>query len=332
MPESPKESIFPETENSDPVNEGSATPGGEGPVTPRRRGNWLGFMIFKAVARVLGLRGAYGLLYFVCFHYLLFDRQAVSSCMPYVRRRFPQRGRFGRQLEVYRIFISQGRNLIDRFYLISGAGRFDIDILGYDRIKSILQGSTKGLVLLTAHVGNWQTSMAGLEKFKRRVHLMMRPEQNEAVSEALSVDGGGEMINVISPDGYLGGVLEALKAINEGDFVSIMGDRPYGAETVEADFLGGKVNFPYGAFSIAASAGCPVVVLLTAKDGPRRYVVDVTTVIDTVYTDRRDKKRDLTLWAGEFASALERYVDKYPYQWFVFEDLWASGKAGDTNK
>jgi len=300
---------------------------------PKKRGNRLGFMIFKAAARVFGLGGAYGLLYFVCLHYILFDRQAVSLCMPYVRRRFPQRGRLGRLMEVYRIFLSQGRNLIDRFYLVSGAGGFDIDILGYDRIKAILQGPTrKGLVLLTAHVGNWQTSMAGLGKFGRRVHLMMRPEHNEAVRESLSVDGGGEMINVISPDGYLGGVLEALKAIKDGDFVSIMGDRPYGAGTVEAEFLGGKVSFPYGAFSIAASAGCPVVVLLTAKDGPRRYVVDVTTVIDTVYTDRRDKKRDIERWVGRFASALESYADKYPYQWFVFEDLWAPGKGGDEDK
>ena len=295
-------------------------------VTPRKRGNRLGFMIFKAAARAFGLRGAYGLLYFVCLYYVLFDRAAVRSAMPYIRRRFRGRGPVGRLLEAYRLFISQGRNLIDRFYMISGSGQFDIDILGYDRIKSILQGPTpKGLVLLTAHVGNWQTSMAGLKEFGRKVHLMMRPEQNEAVREALSVDGAGESIGIISPDGYLGGVLEALKAIKAGEFVSIMGDRAYGAETVETELLGSKVRFPYGAFSIAASAGCPVVVLLTAKTGPMKYVVDVTTVIDAVYTDRRSRMRDMERWAGEFASALERYVEKYPYQWFVFHDIWSAG-------
>jgi len=293
-------------------------------VKVKKRGNRLGFMAFKAAARVFGLRGAYGLLYFVCLYYVLFDRAAVRSAIPYIKRRFPGRGPAGRLLEAYRLFISQGRNLIDRFYMVSGAGKFDIDILGYDRIKSFLQGPTpKGLVLLTAHVGNWQTSMAGLELFGRKVHLMMRPEHNEAVREALSVDGGGERIGIISPDGYLGGVLEALKAIKDGDMVSIMGDRSYGAETVEVELLGGKVRFPYGAFSIAASAGCPVVVLLTAKSGPMRYVVDVTTVIETVYTDRRRKMQDIGGWVQEFASALERYAEKYPYQWFVFHDLWS---------
>jgi predicted LPLAT superfamily acyltransferase len=322
MAEKPKESLTPGEKG--PVTQGN------GSVTPRKRGNRLGFMIFRIAARAFGLKGAYGLLYFVCLYYVLFDRAAVRSSMPYIKRRFPGRGSIGRRFEAYRLFLSQGRNLIDRFYLVTGAGKFDIDILGYDRIKSILQGPTpKGLVLLTAHVGNWQTSMAGLEKFGRKVHLMMKPEQNEAVREALSVDGGGERIGIISPDGYLGGVLEALKAIREGDFVSIMGDRSYGADTVEVDFLGSKVRFPYGAFSIAASAGCPVVVLLTAKAGPRKYVVDVTTVIDAVYTNRRNRMRDFQRWAGEFASALERYVEKYPYQWFVFHDLWSPRKGGD---
>lgn len=307
------------------VDEFEAAPKGD--LTPKKRGNRLGFLIFRIAARLFGLRGAYGLLYFVCLYYVLFDRAAVRSTMPYVKRRFPGRGPLGRHMEAYRLFISQGRNLIDRFYMISGAGKFDIDILGYDRMKSFLKGpGTNGLVLLTAHVGNWQTSMAGLEEIGRKVHLMMKPEQNEAVREALSVDAGGERIGIISPDGYLGGVIEALKAIREGDLVSIMGDRAYGADTVEAEFLGAKVRFPYGAFSIAASAGCPVVVLLTAKAGPKNYVVDVTTVIEPVYTDRRSKMKDIERWVGEFASALERYVEKYPYQWFVFHDLWSPQK------
>ena len=321
MADNPKESVT--------RGEGSVTQE-KGSVTPKKRGTRLGFLIFRIAARVFGLKGAYGLLYFVCLYYVLFDRAAVRSTMPYVKRRFPGRGFIGRHLEAYRLFISQGRNLIDRFYMISGAGKFDIDILGYDRIKSILQAPTSnGLVLLTAHVGNWQTSMAGLGKFGRKVHLMMRPEQNVAVREALSVDGGGERIGIISPDGYLGGVIEALKAIRDGDFVSIMGDRAYGADTAQADFLGAKVRVPYGAFSIATSAGCPVVVLLTAKAGPKRYVVDVTTIIEPVYTDRRNKMRDMERWVGEFASALERYVEKYPYQWFVFHDLWSPQEGGD---
>jgi hypothetical protein len=39
----------------------------------RKRGNRVGFWFFRAAARAFGLRGAYGLLYFVSLYYLLFD-------------------------------------------------------------------------------------------------------------------------------------------------------------------------------------------------------------------------------------------------------------------
>ena len=58
----------------------------------RKRGNRLGFWFFHMAARVFGLRGAYGLLYFVCMHYLLFDRALVRATLAYVGRRFPEHG------------------------------------------------------------------------------------------------------------------------------------------------------------------------------------------------------------------------------------------------
>jgi len=72
-------------------------------------------MFFIIAVRVFGLRPAYGLLYPVCLYYLIFDRAAVRSCLAYVRRRFPLAGALSRLLSVYRLFVSQGIVLIDRF-------------------------------------------------------------------------------------------------------------------------------------------------------------------------------------------------------------------------
>ena len=108
--------------------------------------------------------------------------------------------------------------------------------------------------MLTAHVGNWQVAMTALREFGRTVHIMMRPEDNVAVKEALNIDSEKETIRIIYTDGAMGGVIEALKAINQGDIVSIMGDRTYGYASVEASLLGGNVRFPYGVFSLAVGS------------------------------------------------------------------------------
>ena len=184
----------------------------------RRRGNALGFWFFKTALRLFGRRGSYGLLYPVCLHYALFDRAAVKAATAYLARRVPRRGRLGLRWDACRLFVSQGRQLIDRYALMAGAVEFDIRMAGGERLREILADGG-GFVLLTAHVGNWQTVMAYLRRLNRKVKLVMRPEDNQAVQESLRLDSADDKVGVISPEGFLGGVVEAMNALGRGEIV-----------------------------------------------------------------------------------------------------------------
>ena len=291
-------------------------------VDQKKRGNRFGFWFFRLSVRISGLRGAYGFLYIVCLYYLLFDRTSFSASMAYIKRRFKNYNLFQRIYGVYRLMISQGKNLIDRYYLISGQGKFDMEFQGYDKIKHFLSNPQKGFILLTAHVGNWQVTMTALAKLERTVYLLMLPEENTAVKESLNIDGETGTVRIISAADSLGSVVEAMKVIDEGNIVSIMGDRTYGNNSIEVDFLGGKVSLPYGAFTIAAAAQCPVVVLLSAKVSEKKYITDASHVIEPRFTSRGKKREDIRGFVQEFAVILEDYVATYPFQWFVFRDIW----------
>jgi len=288
----------------------------------RNRGNRLGFWFFRSAAKIFGLRGAYGLLYFVCLYYLIVDRPVVAASMAYVQRRFPDHGIVRRQFDVYLLFVNQGKSLIDRHYVAAGGGDIDLELVGYEKIKDHLAEGRKGMIFLTAHVGNWQVATTALRKLDRTVYLMMRPEDNTAVKEALNIDSEEEKIRILYTDGSLGGVIEALKAISQGGIVSIMGDRAYGYDSKEASLLGGTVRFPYGAFSLAAAARCPVAVLLSAKVGVKKYATDISHVINPPAGARGAKGAEIAACVQEFARVLEEYAIDHPYQWFVFRDMW----------
>lgn len=292
----------------------------------RKRGNRLGFWFFRAAIRTFGLRGAYGLLYFVGLYYLVFDCAAVRASLAYTRRRFPQHGISRQLLDVYRLFVSQGKSLIDRYYVIAGGSEIAIEIRGYEKLKNILATSHKGVVLLTAHVGNWQVAMTALRNLGKTVYLMMRPEDNVAVRQSLNIGGDQDRVRVLYTNDSLGGVIEAVKALDRGDLVSIMGDRTYEYDAMEATLLGGSVRFPYGAFSIAAATQCPVVVLLSAKVGAKKYIVDVSHVIEPPTGTRGKKQEAIKACVQEFAGVLEEYADRHPYQWFVFRDMWQGNR------
>ncbi len=289
----------------------------------KKRGSRFGFWFFHVSLRIFGLSGAYGLLYIVCLYYLLFDRIAVSAAMAYIEKRFRGYNRFQRMLCVYKLFINQGKNLVDRYYLISGHRKFDIEFYGYDDIKTKSDVPQEGFILLTTHVGNWQVVMTALERFGRTVHLLMLPEENIAVKESLNIDGETGRIRIISAEDSIGSIVKVMKVIADGGIVSIMGDRIHGKNFTEVDFLGEKARFPHGAFTLAAASKCPVVVALSANISKKRYILDVSHVIEPHYTSRRKRHEDIKGYVQEFAVILEDYVAKHPFQWFVFRDIWA---------
>jgi len=291
-------------------------------IDVKKRGNRLGFWFFEVFMRLFGLNGAYLLLYGVALHYLLFDKEAVDGALSYISRMFRGEGFFRKRLHVYRLFVSQGKQLIDRFAILSGRMEFDIQLKGCNQLNKILSEKDKGFVLLTAHAGNWQIAITVLKKMNKKVYLLMRPEDNPAVKGSLNIDGENSFIRIISPEGYLGGVVEAMNALKEGSILSVMGDRSYGFEATEVSFLKDKAYFPFGAFTMAAASNLPVVLLLSAKTGERKYVVDVSNILYPRYNNHGAKREQLSLYVQEFARILERHVTEYPYQCFLFHNVW----------
>ncbi|MGM0644170.1 MAG: hypothetical protein ACQETC_10370 [Thermodesulfobacteriota bacterium] len=288
---------------------------------PRQRGNLPGFVFFRLLLQTGGLYAAYGLLYGVALHYWLFDRDAVKKASAYLSRRFPESGGIMIRLKCYRLFISQGKQLIDRMAAISGLVDFDFTLLGKERLSELSERTT-GFVLLTAHAGNWQIAMTTLERIGKSVHLVMHPEQNAAVQESLNISADAAMLGTIPPSGGPGEVVRIIKLLKEGGIVSFMGDRPYEAATGEVTFMGDRAAFPLGAFSVAAAAEVPVVILLASKTGRKSYTVDFTNVMNPVYEKGKSKRKQLAEWAQQYADILTDFFRKSPYQCFLFYDVW----------
>ena len=291
-------------------------------IQVKKRGNALGFWFFKTFLAIFGLKGAYGLLYPVCLHYALFDRSAITAGMPYVKRRFKGSSYLQRRVHIYKLFISQGRQLIDRYALISKRVHFDITLKGYDQLVPLAQDTERGFILLMTHVGNWQIAMTTLKELKKTVYLLMRPEDNQALQKELRISSEHGYIKIISPEQYLGGVVEIMNALKGGNVVAMMGDREYGFNAIDINFFGDKAWFPHSAFSIAASAECPVVVLMSTKTADYKYSVEVAKVINARYADHNKKQDILRDSVQEFAGVLETYLTEHPYQCFIFYDVW----------
>ena len=291
-------------------------------IDGRRIGNPLGHRIFYALIRVAGRRAAYALLRCVIFYYVLLRPSVRQNTLHYLRRRFPGHAPVERFFDSYRMCFEFGKVLVDRAVMgIRGPGEFQISLRGREQLLGLL-AEGKGLVLVTAHVGCWQVAMATLGCLETPVNMLMRREEGE-LDRHYFEHSGENPYRIIDPAGFLGGTLEMLGVLKQGEVLCVMGDRVTGSarNAVPVDFLGGRAAFPFSAFKLASSTGAPVVVMFTCKTGPDSYALELARVI-RVPRDLGRSGEAAAPYVAEFAEALEGFVEKYPYQFFNFFDLW----------
>ena len=294
----------------------------------KQRGNALGFWFFTTAVRLTGLRGAYGLLYFVCAWYAVFDTAIVRTALAYLKRRFPDHGPLRQRWNVYRLFIAQGHCLIDRYYLVHGGDRLRFRRRDFDLIAPLIAGD-KGFVLLTAHVGNWQCAMVSLENWNKTVHLLMRHDEHGLRAKEFGLYRKANRVEIIDPTGYLGGVIGVMNALEAGDIVSVMGDRDYNtSRKVAAQFFGATAEFPCSGFLFAHAARVPLAVFFSAKTGARDYEVRIAGVIEPHAGE--SKAAFLRRGAQEYAAFLEKHLRQHPFQCFLFQDVWTNGASPST--
>jgi len=284
---------------------------------------------FYLLIRLGGRRAAYLALYFVVAYYVLCSPLARQRTKPYLQRRFPEARGVQWLWHCYRLILSFGKVLIDRAVVgILGPEAMTVNLDDREALLS-LRDEGRGLIMMTAHVGCWQVAMAALGFLQRPVHMLMRREDGDIDRHYFEHAGIDCPYRVIDPTGYLGGTLEMLGALKQGEIVCVMGDRLLGSErsTVEVDFLAEPAAIPFSAYKIASSSGAPVVVFFTYKDGPNSYRLQLARVIRVPELKGRNPQT-FKPFAAEFVAALERFCQQRPYRFYNFFDMWLPKQPG----
>lgn len=174
----------------------------------------------------------------------------------------------------------------------------------------------RGLVVVTAHLGNWELGGRLLTgTVTRTTHVVVAPEQDPAVERFLRSNGGPvRFLTHTSPTD----VLPLVAALRRNEVVALQGDRALGGRGDRLQpFFGAPAPFPLGPFVLARAAGAPVLPAFCLLRADRRY----TVAIGEPWTvSPGGEAAALAHWVG----VLEAVVRRHPTQWFNFYDVWRS--------
>jgi predicted LPLAT superfamily acyltransferase len=280
----------------------------------KTKGSLTGYKIFLFFINTLGLDFAYGLLRVVTFYYYLFAAKPRRALLDFYHNTLHITGPEARTL-VRRNFYIFGQTLVDRAAFLLGKDRKFSHVFENEQYLIDIRDTGKGGILLSAHLGNWETAGNLLKgRVTPTINIVMLDAEVENIKKYMDLSTGGSRFKVIAIKNDLSHIIAIRNALINNEFVAIHADRYMeGARFIELDFLGRKAKFPQGPFVIASKFDAPVTFVFAAKDGKFSYHLSATLPIEG-----KMKPEEI---ARLYVAELERKVREYPEQWFNYFDF-----------
>lgn len=183
--------------------------------------------------------------------------------------------------------------------------------VGIENLDAALE-SGKGVLLLSAHFGNWEWGGIGLALCGYPIHFLVRPHVNSYTRRLFSNLREKHNVKVISIN-YLKKVRKLLK---ENAVVATLVDEA--EEGIEVNMFGKEVTVASGPFTLAYRSGAvisPAFMVRDRETGRQRGVVEPPIFLNY----NLEIKRSCQLAAQEFVHIMEDYLRFYPDHWLLLK-------------
>jgi KDO2-lipid IV(A) lauroyltransferase len=183
----------------------------------------------------------------------------------------------------------------------------------------------KGTLILTAHLGNWEMGGIFLSLMGYSLTVITAPDIEARLHEFRVRLRQEQQIKVITLDDTMASSLAVLKALQANELVALLGDRDLFGKGIPVNFFGQRVFFPIGPALLAYLSEAPLIPTFVLMDQQDKYLCLAEPPIVLHRTGKRDQ--DLAENTQRIATALEKFIRKYPDQWYTFYDYFSRHKA-----
>lgn len=250
------------------------------------------------------------------------ERRAVTGNL---RRVSGKRG-LALQWKVYRVFYSFCDLMVSYCFVPQSTHSQLLGMLvdsegSADKIGQCLAAG-KGLIVWTAHVGNWE--------FASRLLSMYGPVNVARVVEDKPAEitlrdlMASERLRTVDLKTGVAATMELLQALRRNEIVAIQGDRVYQRHTFAVPFFSRPTNFPLGPFLLSQVTGAPVLPVFVIRRGWLRYQVMMGECIAAVPSRVAFGNEDAGLYEAmsEAVRFLEKTLTTHYDQWMNYFDFW----------
>ena len=194
----------------------------------------------------------------------------------------------------------------------------------YEGLKHYLEAKKagRGILIATAHFGNWELSAFAHALMTEPMHVMIRPLDNPALDKLVEQRRQLSGNQLISKRDAARAVLRALQA---NQAVGVLIDQNTSLEEgVFVDFFGTQACANTGFAKLAAHTGATIVPgFATWSESERRYVLRFHPPVPITGDPREDTQR--------LHTKLEEVIREHPGQWLWIHRRWKTRPPGEPS-
>ncbi|NIA23395.1 MAG: hypothetical protein GWP03_04475 [Proteobacteria bacterium] len=182
----------------------------------------------------------------------------------------------------------------------------------------------KGLVLIPAHVGNFDFASSFISSFNgvKTVTVAESSGPGEEMFNLFASYRGAFGMRVLKLEDKLT-MFNLYRALQGGEMVILLGDRDILGNGETILFFNKNASFPKGPYYLAYKLKKPLFAAFIMRNPRRRreyYVIEKEIKFDDLFSI--DKKNAIKTIMERFVRELENVIREYPDQWLVFQPPW----------
>lgn len=281
------------------------------------------FIIYKIaqlLALLLPLKAGYAVAAFLArsqFYFSRKDRKIVSNNLKAV---LDTRDEVAIRKIAKEVFINFAKYLVD-FFRFSRLTKENIaknvEVIGRDNLDTAIKNGN-GVILLAAHIGNYELGGAVVALLGYPLNAVALDHKNKLVNNFFIKQRQTANIKVIS----IGMALKRCYAcLKDGEVLALLGDRDFLNHGLRIKFFGKDSLIPKGVAVLSLRTRAPIIPCFFIRMPDDTFTLTFERPI--IYLTTGDTDEDTRLIMKRCVEIMERYIKRYPSQWYMFRNFWA---------
>lgn len=178
-----------------------------------------------------------------------------------------------------------------------------------------------GMILLSAHFGNWELSTAVSALIGHPLHILARDQKMERLNELLNALRESKGSIVVRKGRDVRNIFRVLRA---GGAVGILADQNAGANGIVLPFFNRPASIPVGAFRFAQKTGAVLIPSFIHRDSGPYHKIEVHEPM------RIARGEDIIPYMERYNRILEDTIARHPDQWLWMHKKWKASPLRKT--